>query len=38
MWKLDVPTGAEPIGYRFLVEYFALKTLDFRYVITNYML
>ncbi len=25
MWKLDVPLGAEPIGYRFLVEYFKLK-------------
>jgi len=27
MWQLDLPTGAEPIGYRFLVEHFNLKTL-----------
>lgn len=27
MWKLDVPVGAEPIGYRFLVEFLDLNTL-----------
>lgn len=27
MWELDIPSGAEPIGYRFLFERFNLHTL-----------
>ena len=27
MWQLDVPFGAEPIGYRFLVEHFELEVI-----------
>ncbi|PIS01324.1 MAG: cell filamentation protein Fic [Chlamydiae bacterium CG10_big_fil_rev_8_21_14_0_10_35_9] len=27
MWKLDIPNGAEPIGYRFLYEHFRLRVL-----------
>lgn len=27
MWELDVPAGAEPLGYRFLVEFLKLNTL-----------
>ena len=27
MWQLDVPFGAEPIGYRFLVEHFKLDVI-----------
>ena len=27
MWELDVPIGAEPIGYRFLVLHFKIETL-----------
>lgn len=27
MWQLDVPEGAEPIGYRFLVEHFKMEVI-----------
>jgi hypothetical protein len=27
MWQLDVPVGAEPVGYRFLVEHFRLEVM-----------
>ena len=27
MWQLDIPSGAEPIGYRFLVDYFKLEVI-----------
>lgn len=27
MWELDVPSGAEPIGYRFLVEHFKIEVI-----------
>ncbi len=27
MWQLDIPPGAEPIGYRFLVEFFELEVI-----------
>ena len=28
MWQLDVPVGAEAIGYRYLVEFFKLEVIS----------